>query len=401
MSASVALPRPARLNPMDLVRAGLTGVVGRPARAVLSALGIGIGVAAMVAVLGISAASQAKLADQLNALGTNLLKVRAGNTLFGAKSKLPVNAVDMAKRIGPVQVASGTGEVPDCAVYRSDLADPRATGGITVLAAKVDLPGTVGASLAAGQWLNAATSKYPAAVLGAKSAQQLGIDHPGAQVYLGKQWFIVVGILAEVPLAPELDRAALVGWDVAGARLGFDGHPTTVYERSTEKSVDAVRAVLGQSVNPEHPEEVAVSRPSDALQAQLAAKSTFLTMFLGLGAVALLVGGVGVANTMVISVLERRSEIGLRRALGAGRGQVRLQFLTEAVLLSGLGGLFGVLLGLAVSIGYALSNDWPAVLPLPAIAAGVGASMLIGTVAGWFPASRAARLPPNAALVAG
>lgn len=396
-----AIPSPAKLGPTDLLRAGLTGVVGRPARAVLSALGIAIGVAAMVAVLGISAASQAKLADQLAALGTNMLKVSAGNTLFGQKSALPFNATDMAKRIGPVQKASATGEVPGANVFRSNLVDPRASGGISVLAGKLDLIDTLGVKLAAGQWLNAATAKYPAVVLGAAAAQQLGIDHPGAQVYLGKQWFTVVGILAPAALAPEMDRAALVGWDVATSKLGFDGHPTTVYERSSDESVDGVRSILGQSVNPEHPEEVKVSRPSDALQAQLAAKATFLTMFLGLGAVALLVGGVGVANTMVISVLERRSEIGLRRSLGASRGQVRLQFLTEAVLLSGLGGIFGVLLGLAVSVGYAVSNGWPAVVPLPAIAAGVGASVLIGTVAGWFPAARAAKMPPNAALVAG
>jgi putative ABC transport system permease protein len=220
-------------------------------------------------------------------------------------------------------------------------------------------------------------------------------------VYLGRQRFTVVGILEPVTLAKELDMAALVGWDTAREHLGFDGHPTRIYERSTDRSVSAVRAVLAATVNPEHPEEVAVSRPSDALAAQLAAKSAFLTLFLGLGAVALLVGGVGVANTMVISVLERRSEIGLRRAMGAGRGQVRLQFLTEAVLLSGLGGMFGVLLGLAVSIGYAVSSGWPVVVPATAIAAGVGTSVLIGTVAGWFPAARAARMPPNAALLAG
>jgi len=385
----------------DLVRAGLVGVVGRPARAVLSALGIGIGVAAMVAVLGITTASQAQLSAQLSALGTNLLKAAPGNTLFGDTAQLPANAIDMARRIGPVTAASGTGTVKNCFVYRSDLVDPRDTGGLSVLAAKLDLLDTVSARLTAGQWLNAATERFPAVVLGAAAAHQLGIDRPGRQVYLGGLRFTVVGILAPATLAPELDTSALVGWDQAASSLGFDGRPTTVYERSTDQSVEGVRSILGASLNPEHPEEVAVSRPSDALRAQVAAKATFLSLFLGLGAVALLVGGVGVANTMVISVLERRSEIGLRRAMGASRGQVRTQFLAEAVLLSGLGGLFGVLLGLIVSIGYALSSGWPVVVPVSGIAAGVGASVLIGTLAGWFPAARAARLPPNTALVAG
>ncbi|GAA5165279.1 MULTISPECIES: ABC transporter permease [Amycolatopsis] len=396
-----ALPAPARLGLSDLVRAGFTGVIGRPARAVLSALGIGIGVAAMVAVLGITTASQARLSAQLASLGTNLLRAAPGDTLFGEAAQLPANAIEMVRRIKPVTAASGTGAVKKRYVYRSDWVDPRDTSGIAVLAAKLDLLPTVSGRLAAGQWLNGASQRYPAVVLGSTAARLLGIDQPGRQVYLGGKWFTVVGVLAPVTLAPELDIGALIGWDAAVSELGFDGRPTTVYERSDDQAVAEVQQVLAASINPEHPEEVAVSRPSDALQAQLAAKTAFLSLFLGLGAVALLVGGVGVANTMVISVLERRSEIGLRRALGASRGQVRTQFLTEAVLLSGLGGLFGVLLGLGVSIGYSVTSGWPVVLPATAIAAGVGASVVIGTVAGWFPAARAARMPPNTVLQAG
>jgi len=382
----------------DLVRAGLVGVVGRPARAVLSALGIGIGVAAMVAVLGITTASQAQLSAQLSALGTNLLKAAPGNTLFGDTAQLPANAIDMARRIGPVTAASGTGTVKNCFVYRSDLVDPRDTGGLSVLAAKLDLLDTVSARLTAGQWLNAATERFPAVVLGAAAAHQLGIDRPGRQVYLGGLRFTVVGILAPATLAPELDTSALVGWDQAASSLGFDGRPTTVYERSTDQSVEGVRSILGASLNPEHPEEVAVSRPSDALRAQVAAKATFLSLFLGLGAVALLVGGVGVANTMVISVLERRPEIGLRRSLGATRGQIRGQFLAESLLLSALGGTGGVLLGAAVTTGYAATRSWPTVLPLWATAGGLAATLLIGCVAGLYPAVHAARLPPTEAL---
>ncbi|WP_189053277.1 ABC transporter permease [Longimycelium tulufanense] len=395
------LPKPARLNPWDLVRAGVSGVVGRPVRAVLSALGIAIGVAAMVAVLGISAASQAQIAGQLEQLGTNLLRVTAGKTFFGDQSKLPENADEMVRRIGPVRQASATGAVPDTTVRRSNKVDPRETGGISVNAARLNLLELLGAKVRSGTWLNEATARYPSVVLGSLAAERLGITAPGQQVYLGNQWFTVAGILDEVPLAPEIDRSALVGWQVAKEQLGFDGHPTTVYERSSDESVEVVRDVLAQTVNPQSPNEVEVSRPSDALAAQLAAKSTFTGLFLGLGAVALLVGGVGVANTMVVSVLERRSEIGLRRALGAGRGQIRKQFRTEAVLLSGAGGVAGVLLGLGISAAYAVSSGWPVVVPITAIGAGVGASVLIGTLAGWFPAGRAARMSPTAALTGG
>ncbi|WP_163510584.1 ABC transporter permease [Fodinicola acaciae] len=401
MTVLPVLPGRTRQAPTDLVRAGLAGLIGRPTRAVLSALGIGIGVAAMVAVLGISTASHARLAEELSKLGTNLLSVGPGKDIFGGDTTLPKDAVAMVRRIGPVQTASAVGELDKCPVYRNDQVDPRATGGISVNAAKLNLLDTLAGRPSGGQWLNAATAKYPAVVLGAKAAQQLGIDTPGVQIYLGHRWFTVVGILAPLTLAPNLDRAAFVGWDAAQSVLGFDGHPTTVYERSPDESVQDVREVLAASVNPANPDQVTVSRPSDALQAQLTAGATFVQLFLGLGAVALLVGGVGVANTMVISVLERRPEIGLRRALGARKGQIRAQFLTEAVLLSAAGGVFGVLLGLAISTAYALVSDWPPVVPWAAVGLGLGAAVLTGALAGWFPAARAAKLAPSTVLATG
>jgi putative ABC transport system permease protein len=398
-SGTVSL-RTARLGPRDVVRVGVHGLRTRPLRALLSALGIAIGIAAMVAVVGISASSRAELDQLLARLGTNLLTVTPGQTLFGSNAELPPDSVAMIARIGPVESVSATGTVPDVHVYRTDRIPPEQSNSIAIVASRTDLLTTVGATVASGTWLNEATARYPAVVLGATAARRLGLSHanPDTQVWLGRQWFTVIGILNPVPLAPELDSSALIGWPVAERRLGFDGHPTTVYERCPDASVAAVRQVLPRTANPEHPEEVSVSRPSDALAARTAANRTLTTLLLGLGAVSLLVGGVGVANTMVISVLERRNEIGLRRALGATRGQIRSQFLTEAVLLSGLGGLAGVVLGVGVTAAYAATQHWPTVVPVEAFTGGLAATVVVGALAGLYPAVRAARLAPTAAL---
>jgi putative ABC transport system permease protein len=381
----------ARLRPGDVLRVGGAGLSTRPLRVFLSALGIAIGIAAMISVVGISSSSRADLDRTLAALGTNLLTVAPGQTMFGKDAELPTESVSMISRIGPVDRVSATGAITDAHVYRTDKIPSVQSGGLSTLAARVDLPGTIGATIHRGAWLNAATSQYPATVLGAEAAQQLGVLVPGpdVQVYLGGHWFVVVGVLNAIPLAPEVDNAALIGWPAAERYLGFDGHPTTVYTRAEDSSVEAVQAVLAATANPEAPDEVQVSRPSDALAARQATNKAFTGLLLGLGAVALLVG---VANTMVISVLERRPEIGLRRSLGATRGHILVQFLAESLLLSALGGIGGVVLGLAVTGLYAGAQSWPTVVPAWATAGGVAATLVIGGVAGLYPAIRAARL---------
>jgi putative ABC transport system permease protein len=392
---------PSKLRPRDALRVAATGLRVRPLRAVLSALGIGIGIAAMVAVVGISASSRAEIDQELRALGTNLLTVEPGQTLrTGETATLPVESVDMVARIGPVTSVSAVGEVDDAFVYRSDHIDELRTNGITTMAARPDLLAAVGGEIGSGRWLDDALAAYPTVVLGATTAERLGISQTDGSVavWLGERLFTVVGILEPAPLAPELDAAALIGWPIAEELLGYDGAPTRLYERSPESQVEEVRAVLHATVNPENPEEVTVSRPSDALAAQAATDETLVTLLLALGGVALLVGGIGVANTMVIAVLERRSDIGLRRALGATRGHIRVQFLGESVLLAGLGGIGGAVLGGVVTAGFAASRDWPFALPLWVLGGAAGATILVGALAGAYPAARAARLSPTAAL---
>jgi len=383
-----------------VLRLGGHGLRARPLRVVLSALGIAIGIAAMTAVVGISTSSRERLDRQLDALGTNLLTAGPGSTLFGAPAKLPEDAVGMLGRIDGVESVSAIGTVGGARVYRSDRIPVAESGGIGVYAALTNLLVTAGASVAAGAWLNDSIAHYPAVVLGARAADRLGIGEPGPdrQIWLGARWFTVIGILDPVPLAPELDVGALLGWPAARSYLNFDGRPTTIYTRTDPNRVEAVRAVLARTANPTQPNEVDVSRPSDALAARAAVNVAFTGLLLGVGGVALLVGGIGIANTMVISVLERRGEIGLRRALGATRGQIRIQFLAESLLMSGLGGGVGVLLGAGLTAAYASLQGWPTVVPAWFVGGAGAAALLIGALAGLYPAVRAARLAPTEAL---
>ncbi len=356
----------------------------------------------MLAVVGISTSSRAKLDRLLDSLGTNLLTAGPGLTLFGENATLPHESVAMIGRIGQVQSVTAIGQLPDAKVYRTDRIPAPQSGGIGTYPVRTDLLDTVGATVASGTWLNDATAQYPAVVLGARTAERLGIGavNPDIQIWLGGRWFTVIGVLDPVPLAPEIDLGALIGWRAAQRYLGFDGDITTVYLRTDPDAVEAVRDLLARTANPAQPNEVKVSRPSDALDAKAAAETTFTGLLLGLGAVALLVAGIGVANTMVISVLERRAEIGLRRSLGATRGHIRIQFLAESLLLTLLGGGAGILLGSGVTAVYATLQDWPTVVPAWVMTGGITAALIIGGVAGLYPAIRAARVAPTEALAA-
>ncbi len=388
---------PSRLHPRDLASIGLIGIRGRRVRSVLTAVGIAIGIAAMVAVLAISESSRSDLLASLDRLGTNLLTVTPGQTLRGETATLPLDAPGMIRRLGPVEAVSTVGAV-DATVRRTDLIPDGETGGITVLATDLALLETLHGSVAQGVFLNAATAEYPAVVLGSTAAERLGITRVNVTVWLGERWFTVVGILAPVGLAPALDAAALIGYPVSASLYGTDGSASTIYVRSDQDAVASVRDVLAATANPENATGVSVSRPSDALEARAEAATAFTELFLGLGAVALLVGGVGIANVMLMSVLERRSEIGLRRALGATRRHIALQFVAESLAFALLGGLLGVVVGVVVSVGYATLQGWIVVIPIAAPAIGIVSALVVGALAGLYPSLRAARISPTEAL---
>jgi putative ABC transport system permease protein len=402
MTRTSPAPAPGRLHPADLAGLASVGLRTRKLRAALSALGIAIGVAAIVAVLGLARSSQAALTSEINALGTNLLTVANGQSLTGGTAELPLAAPGMIGRLPGVTAVQDTGQVASASAYRSPYIPAINTNALTVDASTLGLPAVAGTTVAQGSYLNAATAHEPVAVLGSAAAQRLGIDRvwPGLRIWAGGMWFYVTGVLNPAPLAPEIDSSILIGFPAAEKYLGFIGHPSQVYvrTRNTPAATTAVDNLLAAQADPENPSQAGVSQPSNALTAQADAAGAFDTLFLGLGAVALLVGAVGVANIMVISVLERGQEIGLRRALGATKGQIRIQFLSEAVLLALAGGVAGVILGAASTAIYARAKGWAIVIPTEAVAGGLAAAILIGALAGLLPAIRAARLSPTQAL---
>jgi putative ABC transport system permease protein len=398
----LAAPVASRLRLEELAGLASVGLRTRKLRAVLSGLGIAIGVGAIVAVLGLARSSQAGLLTEISQLGTNLLTVTNGQSLAGGPAELPLPAPGMIGELPGVTAVQYTGALQNVNAYRSPYIPAVNTNAIIVAASSLDLPQAAGTSVAAGAYLNAATAREPAAVLGAAAAQRLGDDRvwPGMRIWVGETWFYVVGILKPALLAPQIDSSVLIGFPAAEHYLGFDGHPSNIYVRTenTQAATDAVDNVLGAQASPQDPEEADVSQPSSALTAQADAAGALDTLFLGLGAVALLVGGIGVANIMVISVLERQREIGLRRALGATKGQIRIQFLSEAILLTAAGGAVGVVLGAVSTATYAHAEGWAIVIPPEAWAGGLGAALLIGALAGLLPAIRASRLSPTQAL---
>ena len=388
-----------RLKIKDLFFVALYGVRARRGRAALTSIGIGIGIAAIVAVTGISASGRADLLATLESLGTNLIKASPQAGFFGTQEKLPDGVVGMVERIGPVEEVTSTTQT-DLIVRRSDFISEFEGGGISTIVTSPELLQVVGGNLIEGRFIQDGLSNIPVTVLGSVTASRLGIntlDTP-TKILIGNEWFGVVGIIDELKIHPDLDRSVFIGYGVAKTLFDIDKEPTTIYVRANPTYIEDVVEVIAPSMNPENPDQVQVSRPSDALEAQEAADAAFTNLLLGLGSVALLVGGVAIANVMVMSVLERRMEIGVRRSIGATRKEIRYQFLLESIVLSGIGGLVGVVLGTGVTLGYTNYTDIVFSIPVSQVLGEILLALLIGAISGVYPAIKASKIQPAEAV---
>ena len=397
---AASAPLRARLPAAELLGVALQGMRTRRLRAALSALGIAIGIGAMVAVVGVSSSAQANLIAEIDSLGTNLVTVSPGTNFLGDTTVLAPSSVPMIKHMRHVERDAAIYQVSDANVYRTPYVPSEQTGAISVDAASDNLLRVVGTTLASGRFLGRVSAKYPEVVLGAQAAATLQITRATGHlmVYLGNRWFVVIGILNPVKLDSSLDSVAFISLPLAERVFQTPPDPSEIYVRSSQNDVTEVSNLLAATANPQDPSGVSISRPSDVLEARALAKGQFTTLLLGLGAVALLVGAIGIANIMVISVLERRGEIGLRRALGATRRHIALQFLAESALLAAIGGACGLAIGAGATEIYAAAKHEPFVVPLYALVAAPSAGFVIGALAGLYPAAKAARLSPTEAL---
>ena len=388
-----------KLRTRDLFFVAVYGVKARKGRAALTSIGIGIGIAAIVAVSGIAASGSADLLSTLESLGTNLVKASPQAGFFGTQEELPEGVIGMVERIGPVEEVTSTTQT-DLLVRRSNFISEFEGGGISTIVTSSELLNVIGGKLSEGRFITDGLSDLPVTVLGSVTAKRLGITNLSkpTKILIDDEWFGVIGIVEELKIHPDLDRSVFIGYGAAKKLFDINEEPTTIYLRANPTFIEDVVEVIAPSMNPENPDQVEVSRPSDALEAQQAVEASFTNLLLGLGSVALLVGGVAIANVMVMSVLERRMEIGVRRSIGATRREIRYQFLLESVVLSGIGGLVGVMLGSLITLAYTNYTNIVFSIPVWQILGAGLLALLIGALSGVYPAIKASKIQPAEAV---
>ncbi|MDR1187919.1 MAG: ABC transporter permease [Bifidobacteriaceae bacterium] len=389
-----------RMSVRDVFATALLGPRTRLVRTGLSALGIAIGIAALVALQGIPATVRAEMKAEMDRQGANLLVVYPGGAdpwdMSAEKTPLPETAPEMIARISPVQHVLARRDLVDVGVYRNNFIPAGQSGSISAAMADGDLLGALNVELADGAWFDAASRALPTVVLGDGAARRLGVT-PGERIWIDRHWWAVIGVLNRLDLAPEMDSTAFLAPEYAGAM-----YPETpiasIYVASEPGQSAAVRRVIPETTNPADPEGVDVTSLSEYYEAGEMLDTMLIYLSLGLGGLSLLIGGIGIANTMVVAVMERRGEVGLRRAMGARSGQIALQFVLEAGVIGLIGGIFGVGIGAYATYIYAALSSSVFAVPWWIVGAGPVLSIVIGAIAGLYPSLKAARLSPTVAL---
>ncbi len=392
-----------RLRLIDVLGQAVSGLTSRKLRTALTALGISIGIASLISIQGITEANQADARAEIDALGSDFLYITPGTGITEDAVLLPDAPAMLDTHLTDLEYVAALYPV-DARARRNELIPEAQTGGVTVSAvtsADLDLLEPVNGSVDLGRFHDPTSVEVPSVVLGSLAAERLGIRHLTGHptINISGTNFSVIGVLDEFEtLNTDLNRTAIIGLTVAVELFETADNPGAIYAQVRPEQLDEVRDLIPAQANPFAPGEVAVSRPTEALEIREVIDETFARILQALALIVLAVGGIGIANIMVISVIERRGEIGLRRSLGATRRHIASQFIVESTVLSLLGGVLGVAIGVAIVIGYARYKDFQAIIPWFWLTIGVAAAFALGAIAGLYPAWRASRLDPAEAV---
>tara|TARA_B100000959_G_scaffold220128_1_gene232587 strand:- start:364 stop:1551 length:1188 start_codon:yes stop_codon:yes gene_type:complete len=383
----------------EILSVAISGLTARKVRTLLIMLGPVLGAAGIVAAVGLNESAKGDVRQTLERLGTNLIVASAdGSFSAGEAPTLPEDAVERVMNVSTVDRVAGITEIGSLTVLPSQGGkDFFRTIPVPVLTSDQNLLTVLDAQMLYGRFVNGADEDniFRSAVIG----QDLANDYqylPGEvrTIDVDGETYGIVGVLEKVDLVPKLDTAVIIPKSAAEEDFDVEQKPTTLYVRATEGNVDSTADALPMAINLGGNEAVTVAVPSDLLEAQGAVDTTLRNILFLMGGLALLVGGVGIANVMSISVIQRSGEIGIRRALGHTKMTIALQFVLEALFVGVLGGIVGVVTG--VSVIYLVSSilGWIATLNIPLFLVAGGMALIVSVIAGLYPAWKAARLEP-------
>ncbi|WP_132189886.1 MULTISPECIES: ABC transporter permease [Kribbella] len=391
----------------DLLDEALAGVAARPTRLILTTLGTVLGIAALVGTVGLGQTAAGQITQRFDLAAATRVVVQPddkGGQEGEAATQLPWDAPERIARLNGVDAAGTVSqlEVGDDLVRSVAGLDGQKEGhALQVMAGSPGLFDAVRGGLKTGRFFDAGHDNRGdrVVVLGKNAAERLGINRIDSQpaIFLGDQAYTVIGILDSVSGRAELLDAVIM--PNGAAKLAYDLEAPDAVEIRT--AVGAAQLIAGQApvaIDPNNPSALKVDAPPKQGGVRTGVESDLNALFLLLGAVALLVGGLGIANVTLLSVLERVSEIGLRRALGAARRHVAAQFLVESVIVGFLGGLLGTAVGVLLTVGVSWFRDWTPILDSRL---SLGAPLLgavIGLIAGTYPAWKASAIQPITAL---